>query len=410
MAEIASAGVASTANETFWHASEFKKSASRSQLACWRETGRRCTGELRPHEPELLLTKVTMVDFVPGATHPDWDQALAALTADAAEWIQVRLGQGITGHAVPDDRAAVLKGSGENGKTTLVNAVQSALGGDYAVTLSERVLLARNGDHPTELMDLRGARLALVEEFPELGHLKVKRLKDLHGTARMKARHCRKDTVEWEATHTLFVTTNYLPRVDESDHGTWRRLALVDFPYRYRKRHERLEWENDRVGDPGLRERLSNGGNGRHEAILAWLVVGAMHWYANSRVMPTDRECIRKSTEAWRKSADLLLRFVTDVVEFDRRSHVVSTELFANFTDRLKANGHHEWTDQNFTARLSQHSEVPRWVKKKRVLQGEAGLSRRLPQGRGSVMLPKQYWAWSGIRFRADDEKSENSE
>ena len=35
-------------------------------------------GTLRPHDPYLMLTKVTMVDYVAGATHPDWQQALAA--------------------------------------------------------------------------------------------------------------------------------------------------------------------------------------------------------------------------------------------------------------------------------------------------------------------------------------------
>ena len=39
---------------------------------------------------------------------------------------------------------------------------------DFAVTLPDRVLLARNGDHPTELMTLRDARLAVMEEFPSL--------------------------------------------------------------------------------------------------------------------------------------------------------------------------------------------------------------------------------------------------
>ena len=67
------------------------------------------------------------------------------------------------------------------------------------------------------------------------GHINIKRLKDLHGTGEMSARYCGKDTVYWTPRHTIFVTTNYLPRVDESDHGTWRRLALVEFPYRYRK-------------------------------------------------------------------------------------------------------------------------------------------------------------------------------
>jgi hypothetical protein len=83
---------------------------------------------------------------------------------------------GLTGHPTPDDRLIALKGSGANGKTTIVDAVRQAAGDDYAVTMPERVLLARSGDHPTEMMVLRGARLALMEEFPELGHLNVKRL------------------------------------------------------------------------------------------------------------------------------------------------------------------------------------------------------------------------------------------
>jgi hypothetical protein len=103
-----------------------------------------------------------------------------------------------------------------------------------------------------------------------------------------------------------------------------------------------------------------------------------------------------------------LLRFITDVLEFDRDSHVVSTELFANFTDWLRANGHREWTDQNFTARLSQHSEVPGWVKKDRVSQGKAGLSRKLPQGSGSVAVPRQYTAWLGVRFLQTKKNSED--
>jgi phage/plasmid-associated DNA primase len=126
-----------------------------------------------------------MVDYMPGAAHEDWQQALTALPDDAADWLQLRWGQGLTGHPAPDDVLVVLKGSGENGKTTLVDSIREAVGPDYAVALPDRVLLARSGDHPTELMTLRGARLAFMEEFPELGHLNVNRLKDLHGTGRL---------------------------------------------------------------------------------------------------------------------------------------------------------------------------------------------------------------------------------
>ena len=39
-------------------------------------------GTLRPHDPDLMLTKVTMVKYVQGATHRDWEQALTAVPAD----------------------------------------------------------------------------------------------------------------------------------------------------------------------------------------------------------------------------------------------------------------------------------------------------------------------------------------
>jgi putative DNA primase/helicase len=369
-------------------------------------------GTLRPHDPGLFFTKVTMVDYRPGATHPDWQQALTALHADAVDWLQIRMGQGLTGHPVPDDRLVVLKGSGANGKTTIVDGVREALGADYAVTLPDRVLLARSTDHPTELMTLRGARLGLMEEFPELGHLNVKRLKDLLGTGEISARYCGKDSVTWKPSHTPFVTTNYLPRVDESDDGTWRRLVLLDFPYRYRQAREAKQTEFDRVGDPNLRERLRRGGEGQHEAVLAWLIAGAVKWYRNGQRMPEAPRSVREATQAWRRTSDLLMRYIDDRLVFDRESHVVATELFDDFTTWLKDNGHVSWSDQSFSARLAQHSDaVANGLEKQRgIRSSRPGRSHRQGGtfGATGVVLPKTYTAWLGVRFRTQDDDPES--
>ena len=139
-------------------------------------------GTLGPHDPELLFTKVTMTDYLAGRNPPGLGKALTAVTPTKADWLQIRFGQGLTGYPPPDDILVVLKGSGENGKTTVIDGVRGAAGVEYAIPLPDRVLLARPGDHPTEMMTLRDARLAFMEEFPELGHLNVKRLKDLTGT------------------------------------------------------------------------------------------------------------------------------------------------------------------------------------------------------------------------------------
>ena len=252
----------------------------------------------------------------------------------------------------------VLKGGGENGKSTLVNGVRGAVGLDYATALPDRALLSRPGDHPTELMTLRDARLAILEEFPELGHLSVKQLKTLLGTEYITARYCGRDNVTWRATHTPFVTTNYQPRVDESDHGTWRRLALVEFPYRYRKPHEAIERPGDLPGDGGLRDRVRLSHDKQHEAALAWLVAGAVRWHRGGQAMPEPPEAVRKATEAWRGASDVLWRDVEERLVFDPEAHVMGKELYEDFTIWLKANGHHVWTDQNFSARLAQHPLV----------------------------------------------------
>ena len=366
------------------------------------------TGELRPHDPKLMFTKVVPVDYVPDATHPDWEEALAALNEDTLEWLQIRLGQGITGHPVPDDRLMIFKGVGSNGKTTLVDGLRESVGPDYAVTMPDRVLLARQGDHPTEVMTLRGARLALMEELPEIGHISVKRLKDLLGTGEMSARYIAKDTVFWKPTHTPVVTSNYLPRVDESDDGTWRRLTLLDFPYCYRSPGAALRTPYDRRGDPRLRERLRFGREGQHEAVLAWLIEGAKRWYQADRRMPEDPASVVQATAVWRKNSDVLLRYADERLVFDSQAQVVATELFEDFNDWLQANGHRPWSDQSFTARFSQHGEaIANEVSKKRSRRSATVELSRRPTGFGATSgsaVPKQFTAWVGVRFQTSED------
>jgi P4 family phage/plasmid primase-like protien len=367
------------------------------------------TGKLRSHHAELMFTKLAPADYAPGANHSDWEQALAAVPEDAVDWLRVRLGQATTGHPVPDDRLVVLKGSGSNGKTTIIDGIREALGSDYAVTMPDRILLARLGDHPTEMMVMRGARLALMEEFPELGHINTKRLKDLLGTGEMTARHIARDSVTWKPSHSPFVSSNYLPRVDESDDGTWRRLVLVEFPYRYRRPGAPLPTPCDREGDPRLRDRLRAGADGQHEAVLAWLIEGAVRWYQSDRRMPEDPPSVLQATAVWRKNSDVLLRYADERLVFDPQAQVVATELFEDFNDWLQANGHRPWSDQSFSARFSQHGEaIANEVAKKRSRwSSQLRLSRRPRDQFGATpgpAVPKQFTAWVGVRFQTPED------
>ena len=354
------------------------------------------TGQLVGHDPGLLLTMHTPVRYSPDATHPDWDAALAAIPADLRGWLQLRYGQGITGHMTPDDLLVVQDGGGENGKTTYAVAVRGALG-DYYVAISHRALLGDPSQHPTELMSFRGARVALLEELPEERRLSVVRLKALIGTPTMKARLIRQDEVEFAASHTLFLNTNHLPVVDETDHGTWRRLARLRFPYVFRKPTELIAAAHERRGDPNLRQRLQEGRHGQHEAVLAWLVAGAVAWYAADRIMPPLPPRVVADTREWRGKSDLLLAYAAERLIFDLTAHVLAVELLADFNAWLTAHGHHEWSDRTLAGRLEEHGEFIAHNVTKKHIRANENLSRRTPT---ITPPPGQYKAWLGVRFR----------
>jgi putative DNA primase/helicase len=354
------------------------------------------TGKLRAHDPALRFTKLSPVDYDPAAEHRDWKQSLQALPPEVAEYMQLRFGQAATGHRPDDDVVAVCQGSGANGKSTLIAGLAKALG-EFYMLVSDRVLLANPGDHPTEMMDLRGIRLAVIEELPEERRVNVQRLKKITDR-QINARLIAQNSVTFDVTSSLFVTSNYRPIIEQTDHGTWRRLALVRFPFTF----------DGAEGDSGLRDRVRRD-PAVHQAVLAWLVAGARRWYDRDRAMPAAPAQVIADTAAWRAASDLILGYWQDRLVPDYDSHVLSTELLADFNDWLHPQNLKEWGERAFTERFGNHEEAERHKIEKRKIRRRDGLSRRHPSMVGKDG-PEQYHAWLGVRFRraSDQDKHES--
>lgn len=314
------------------------------------------TGELLDSDPSYRFTKITGVPYVPGAMDPDFSHALCALPDDVQGWYQVRVGQALTGYMPPDDLMLVQQGTGENGKSTLAVPLTRAAG-SYHVLVSDRVILGNSDQHPTEFMELMGARLALMEETPEARQLNVQQLKKVVGTPQITARKIRQDSVTFDATHSLFVNTNFAPAVVETDHATWRRLALVKFPYTFRKRQEDVTGPMDRLGDPELRERCRTRPEAA-QAALAWAVQGAVSWYTNRRVFPPVPPRVEQDTDAWRMEGDLIMSFTDDRLEFGPEYETPTAEMFQAFSEWLMPTGHKGWTQKTFRSRFEGHDKI----------------------------------------------------
>jgi putative DNA primase/helicase len=345
------------------------------------------TSELLPHDRGLLLTKITETPYVVGATHPDWDTCLDSMTEEVAEWMQARIGQGVTGYMTSDDVLPICQGGGANGKSTFLAGLYGALG-DHVVKVPDKLLQARPSDHPTELMTLFGARLAVIDETPEIATLSVPRLKAVLGQQQITARLVHKDNVTWSATHSLLVMTNYVPMVAETDKGTWRRLALI-------------RWAKTFVRNDRFRADMELGTDGRREAALGWVIEGSRRWYEAGRVIPAAPESVEADTLAWRADHDLVLGYIGERLVFDPEWSITAVDLLEDVNVWLVEHNLKPWGDRLVSTRFGGHELVSEHGVYKHNPRSP-GKVDRLDKARVGSARPK---LWKGVRFRWSEDE-----
>lgn len=307
------------------------------------------TGKVEPHSDAYRFTAITRVSYNPAASSERWTQALSALPEELHEHVQLLFGQAITGYPPDHDKVTFLQGGGENGKSSQLDGITLALG-SFAGPVPEKVMLAKPGESVPEMMELRGKRLVVLEEMPQGGRLSTKRLKDVAGTKSMNGRPLYGKTVVWDATHTMFVTSNHRPPVTETDTGTWRRLQMIVYPYRF-VRAGRLK-RGERRGDPALRHHFRTV---PEEAVLAWLVAGAQRWYALGMRTPVAPAAIQAATDAWRLLADDVMQFAEEHLVFDREGVVLANDLWKTFDAWAKDHNRQGWNNNTYADRFEEH-------------------------------------------------------
>jgi P4 family phage/plasmid primase-like protien len=198
------------------------------------------TGELLPSHPDQLISKTTGIAYDPRAKAPIWEAFLKRIFRqhdDLPAFMQTLTGYWLTGLTDPA-LLAVLYGVGGNGKSRMVEAIQSVMG-DYAATAPQKLLMMRYGNqHSTELTTLQGRRFVVANESSEGGRLDEEKIKALTGSDRITARRMYQDDFTFKPTHKLALLTNHKPVVRNTDDGIWRRLLLIPFDEVIRRRNK----------------------------------------------------------------------------------------------------------------------------------------------------------------------------
>ncbi len=311
------------------------------------------SGELRPHDPADLLTKVAGTEYHPDAAGQEWEKFLGRvqpepqMRAYLARLIGQALEGRVTAHILP-----IFNGVGANGKTTFTGAMDAALG-DYAGPADPGLLTARNFDaHPTGVADLFGLRLAVLHEFDQDRQLAEGTVKRLTGGDSVKARRMREDFWSFTPSHTFLMLTNHKPVVSGDDDGIWRRIKLVPW--------EVVIPEDER--DEELGDKLAL----ELDAVLAFLVRGYRDWHINGL---GDPEQVTAATGSYRSESDAIARFLDQQCITGPHFHVKSSELFAAWSKWCASEGEEPGTQTSFSTTLvnrgfdkTKTSGVMRWT------------------------------------------------
>lgn len=310
------------------------------------------TSKLMPHDPKYLMMKRTAVAYHEGATHEAWEKALKALDRAAREWLWRWLGCAITGHQPRDREAGIplLDGVGSNGKSLLVTGVMRAMG-TYARVFSQDLLMPENRSaFAHAAVALKGLRLATVEELPG-GVLNSIAVKTLVCTPTMVAEAKYQMPIEFKTTHSLMVTTNKLPRLDEGTDGVNRRLAVVHFPYHYVDSPK--PGTNDRLIDESLADAVET--REVQEAVLAWLIASARKYYDAGQHVQAPTEEMRAAKNEWMNGADVLTDFFNKMLIEDEKAMIPWTHFYAAFCDNQRENNGAQWNNATLKNSVASH-------------------------------------------------------
>lgn len=293
------------------------------------------TGRLEPWDRDRLISCLCPTEYHPAAESPIWNEFLSSTfggDSDLIEYLQRFLGYCLTGQ-VSEQMLAVLSGEGSNGKSTLLTAFMQMLGPDYAMKAPHDLLLSRRNDsHPTALADLHRKRFAACVETPDDAKLNETLVKELTGGDRIRARRCYENSFEFRPTHKLVLCTNHRPLVEGTDHGIWRRIALIPFNSHFWDPSKGETGSAELQIDPDLPENLE----AERESILAWCVHGCHEWLHNGMQQPS---AVRNATSQYRRDEDVISQWLADRCTQSRGSRVKGADAYRDYVKWCESTG-----------------------------------------------------------------------
>jgi putative DNA primase/helicase len=320
------------------------------------------TGDLKPHDPTNLITKLAPVIYDPDAECPAFDAFVERIfdsEVGLINFVQRAIGYSLTG-SMSEQAMFIAHGKGANGKSTLLEAVRHMLG-DYATHTPAETFLAKRGSGGAaaspDLARLRGARFVSAVEADQGRRLAEALVKEITGGDPITARHLHKEFFEFKPQGKIWLATNHRPEIRGTDNGIWRRIHLVPFNVSIPKEDQ----------DRDLAGKLKAEAPG----ILAWAVRGCLEWQQKGLLPPS---AVTQATNDYRADSDELGDFLAARCEMDPTAQTAASTLYSTYEAWCETSGGDPINARRFGSMVAERAGVT----KKRANSGNVYVGVRL--------------------------------
>jgi len=321
------------------------------------------TGDLLKGRPDLHLTRRSPVAYSPGFSSPRFQEFLDFATGGDREfqdWLQRAFGYTLTGLRRYDILFLVYGPAG-SGKNVIVESLVKMLGTkQYAFPMDSSVLAQGDGKGNASdqyyWAELRGKRMAWVDELPESERLKENSVKKLTGSAEISARSPGEKPFTFDSQVKLWITTNHRPAIN--DDAMWRRLRPIP-------------WVNvPGTPDPTLKEFLHDPEGGL-PAILSWAVEGAIKLNASKEIDALGWcKAVYDAAEIYRKNEDRMGLFLEEETILDPSGSVPIKNLYSVYKSWTEMRGERPLSQIRFSNKISERGLDIRGMGASAVLYG----------------------------------------
>ena len=276
------------------------------------------SGKAVAPNPAKFVSKALSVHYDQAADCPNFLKFLYDIFERDQEligFVQRAIGYSLTG-STSEQCLFIMIGDGANGKSTFINVINKLLG-LYGSTAASQTLIANGGNSiGDDLVDLIGARLITVSETEEGQSLAEAKIKQMTGGDRLKGRPLYGTHIQFNIIGKLWLATNSLPQINNTDHGIWRRIKAIPFIRTFSS-----EEQDKTLGDKLIQEL---------PGILNWAIEGCLAWQEDELQTP---QIVEDQVAEYKSAMDSISQFVRDECEQDSNHVYAASKFYQAYRD-----------------------------------------------------------------------------